>query len=87
MSKRMMGHKNAQIRLEALDGFVPKTQREMHYVFKLLKKEKDSGVKKKAAIVLLNTKNKEIINSLGKRVISLEDGKLVRDEKKGRFIL
>jgi len=37
--------------------------------------------------VVLATHNKEIINSLGKRVITLEKGKLIRDEEKGRFIL
>jgi len=37
--------------------------------------------------VILATHNKEIINSLGKRVITLEEGKVIRDEEKGRFIL
>lgn len=37
--------------------------------------------------VILATHNKEIINSLGKRVITLEEGKVVRDEEQGRFIL
>jgi len=37
--------------------------------------------------VILATHNKEIINSLEKRVISLEKGKVIRDEEKGRFIL
>src|SRR4030043_331487 len=37
--------------------------------------------------VILSTHNKEIINSLGKRVITLEKGKLIRDEETGRFIL
>ena len=37
--------------------------------------------------IVLATHNKEIINTLGKRVISLEAGKLIRDEEKGRFIL
>jgi cell division transport system ATP-binding protein len=37
--------------------------------------------------VLLATHDKEVINSLGKRVITLEDGKIVRDEQRGRFIL
>lgn len=36
--------------------------------------------------VILATHNKEIINSLGKRVITLEKGRLIRDEQKGRFI-
>lgn len=37
--------------------------------------------------VILATHNREIINSLGKRVITLEKGKIIRDEEKGRFIL
>ena len=37
--------------------------------------------------VMLATHNKEIINSLRRRVITLEKGKLIRDEEKGRFIL
>ena len=37
--------------------------------------------------VVLSTHNKDVINNLGKRVITLEKGKLVRDEEKGRFIL
>lgn len=37
--------------------------------------------------VIFATHNKEIINRLGKRVITLEKGKIIRDEEKGRFIL
>lgn len=37
--------------------------------------------------VILATHNKEIINKLGKRVITLEKGKIIRDEERGRFIL
>ena len=37
--------------------------------------------------VILSTHNKDVINNLGKRVITLEKGKLVRDEERGRFIL
>jgi cell division transport system ATP-binding protein len=37
--------------------------------------------------VVLATHNKEIVNSLGKRVITLEKGEVVRDVKKGRFTL
>lgn len=37
--------------------------------------------------VILATHNKEIVNSLARRVITLEDGKTIRDEEKGRFIL
>jgi len=37
--------------------------------------------------IILATHNKEIINSLGKRVISLDEGRIIRDEPEGRFIL
>ncbi len=37
--------------------------------------------------VILATHHKEIVNSLKKRVITLDEGRLVRDEEKGRFIL
>jgi cell division transport system ATP-binding protein len=37
--------------------------------------------------VILATHDKQVINSLGKRVITLDRGKIVRDEEKGRFIL
>lgn len=37
--------------------------------------------------VILATHDKEVINSLKRRVITLEKGRLVRDEKKGRYVL
>lgn len=37
--------------------------------------------------VILATHNKEVINILGKRVITLEQGKIIRDEERGKFIL
>lgn len=37
--------------------------------------------------VILTTHNKDIINSLGRRVITLESGKIVRDDKEGRYVL
>jgi len=37
--------------------------------------------------IILATHHKTIINKLGKRVITLENGRIVRDEKKGRFII
>lgn len=38
-------------------------------------------------IIILATHNKEIINFLRKRVITLKEGRVIRDEEKGRFIL
>jgi len=37
--------------------------------------------------VILATHNKEVINSLGKRVVTLEKGEIIRDEERGRFVL
>ena len=37
--------------------------------------------------VILSTHDKDIINSLGRRVITLEEGRVIRDEERGRFIL
>lgn len=37
--------------------------------------------------VILASHDKEIINSLGKRVISLENGRVIRDEQEGKFIV
>ncbi|MDO8436006.1 MAG: cell division ATP-binding protein FtsE [bacterium] len=37
--------------------------------------------------VILATHNKEIINYLQKRVITLDEGKVIRDEEKGRFVI
>ena len=37
--------------------------------------------------VILATHDREIINALGKRVISLDRGRLIRDEENGRYIV
>ena len=45
------------------------------------------NINKLGTTIILATHNKEIVNKLGKRVITLEEGKIVRDEEKGRFVL
>jgi len=37
--------------------------------------------------IVLLTHDREVINKLGRRVITLEEGRVVRDEEKGRFII
>lgn len=37
--------------------------------------------------VVLSTHDREVVNRLGKRVITIENGRIVRDEAKGRFII
>lgn len=51
-------------------------------IIKLLVKINEMGT-----TIALATHNKEIINNLGKRVITLEEGQIIRDEAKGKFIL
>ena len=51
-------------------------------VISLLQKINQTG-----KTVILSTHDREIINKLGKRVIIIEDGKILRDEAEGRFII
>lgn len=51
-------------------------------IIKLLLKINELGT-----AVILATHDKEIINFLRRRVITLKDGEIIRDEEKGRFIL
>ncbi|MFA5392400.1 MAG: ATP-binding cassette domain-containing protein [Candidatus Paceibacterota bacterium] len=51
-------------------------------IIKLLVKINELGT-----AVILASHDKEIINTLGKRVISLEDGKIIRDEQEGRYLI
>lgn len=51
-------------------------------IIRLLTKVNEMGT-----TVILATHNQEIINALEKRVITLEQGKVIRDEEKGRFTL
>jgi cell division transport system ATP-binding protein len=51
-------------------------------VVQILKKINDLGT-----TVLLTTHNKGVIDSLGKRVITMEKGRIVRDDKEGRYVL
>ena len=37
--------------------------------------------------LLLATHNKDIVNGLGKRVVTLDHGRVIRDEEKGKYIL
>lgn len=51
-------------------------------IIKLLGKIHELGT-----TVIIATHDKEIVNSLGKRVITLDDGRVVRDEANGKFVL
>ena len=51
-------------------------------VISLLQKINQAG-----RTIILATHDREIINKLGKRVITIENGKIIRDEAEGRFII
>jgi cell division transport system ATP-binding protein len=51
-------------------------------IVQILKKINDFGT-----TVILTTHNKGIIDSLGKRVIVMEKGKIIRDDKKGKYFI
>ncbi len=44
-------------------------------------------INKVGTTVILLTHDREIINKLGRRVITIENGKIIRDEAKGAFII
>ena len=44
-------------------------------------------INKTGKTVILATHDREIINKLGKRVITIENGRIIRDEEEGRFII
>lgn len=51
-------------------------------IIQILKKINDMGT-----TVILTTHNKGVIDAVGKRVITLEKGKVVRDDKDGKYII
>lgn len=53
-----------------------------HEIIQILKKINDLGT-----TVLLATHNKGVIDNLGKRVITLEEGRIVRDDETGKYVM
>lgn len=53
-----------------------------HEIVQILKKINDLGT-----TVILTTHNKGVIDSIGKRVITMEKGKIVRDDKDGKYMI
>ena len=44
-------------------------------------------INKAGKTVILSTHDREMINKLGKRVITIENGNIIRDEAKGKFLI
>ncbi|MEE8131759.1 MAG: cell division ATP-binding protein FtsE [Candidatus Paceibacterota bacterium] len=79
IARAMINHPDVIVADEPTGNLDPLNTRE---IIRLLLKINELGT-----TIILATHNKEIINQLDKRVVSLEDGRLIRDEKKGKYIL
>ncbi len=53
-----------------------------HDVVEILKKINDLGT-----TVLLTTHNKSVVDAVGRRVVTMDQGRIVRDDKMGRYVL
>ena len=51
-------------------------------IIQILKKINDLGT-----TIILTTHNKGVVESIGKRVITMEKGKIIRDDKEGKYII
>jgi cell division transport system ATP-binding protein len=53
-----------------------------HDIVEILKKINDLGT-----TVLLTTHNKTVVDSIGRRVVTMDQGRIVRDDKQGKYVL
>jgi cell division transport system ATP-binding protein len=53
-----------------------------HEIIKILQKINDLGT-----TIILTTHNKNVVDSLGRRVITMENGRVIRDDKDGKYVL
>jgi cell division transport system ATP-binding protein len=53
-----------------------------HDVVEILKKINDLGT-----TVLLTTHNKSVVDSVGRRVVTMDQGRVVRDERQGKYVI
>ena len=53
-----------------------------HDVVEILKKINDLGT-----TVLLTTHNKSVVDSVGRRVVTMDQGRVVRDDKQGKYVI
>jgi hypothetical protein len=67
-AKKCISHSDAQVRWEALDVFDPQTEEERHGILRILKKEKNRSVSKKAMAVILKTGDAAVVDRLFKHV-------------------
>lgn len=79
IARAMINHPDVLIADEPTGNLDPANTEE---IINLLLKINELGT-----TVILATHNKETIDNLNKRVVTLENGKIIKDEKKGKYIL
>ncbi len=79
IARAMINHPDVLIADEPTGNLDPMNTWE---VVKLLLKINELG-----STVILATHDKEVVNTIGQRVITLDDGAVIKDEEHGRFIL
>lgn len=79
IARAMINHPDVLIADEPTGNLDPINSAE---IIKLLLKINELGT-----IIILATHNKDVINDLNRRVISLDSGRIIRDEKQGKYIL
>lgn len=53
-----------------------------HEIVQILKKINDLGT-----TIILTTHNRGVVDSIGKRVVTMEKGKVIRDDKDGKYVI
>ncbi len=79
IARAMINHPDVLIADEPTGNLDPMNSAE---IIKLLLKINELGT-----IIILATHNKDIINELSRRVISLNNGRIMSDEKQGKYVL
>lgn len=78
IARAVVGNRDIILADEPTGNLDPTTSWEIMKIFKKLEKDKT---------IIFATHNTDIVNSYRKRVITLKDGKIIKDEKKGGYSL
>lgn len=76
IARAITGNRNIILADEPTGNLDPKTSWDIMEIFKKIEKDKT---------IIIATHNAEIVNSMKKRVITLKNNKIIKDEKKGGY--
>lgn len=78
IARALCGNRQIILADEPTGNLDPKTTWDIMKIFKKVEKQK---------IIIIATHNTDIVNSMKKRVITLDKGKLIKDSRKGKYAL